>query len=321
MDKDDIKDNFFEIALGIGVLLGCIVSAPFYGVYLIGKGVYYYLPSNIRKRRMEAQQEQDKKEKARQRDAEIEVLEKQLGMNTKNKFRILCDKYYYKNSEDPEYRSRYGYLKNLRQKAAENYINPDIIVAVECYEPKYYEGLYKASEPSELFDEFWDGDRRILYRPKSLSAKTHHAHKKGQLGSGQRKAEPSAPADKDCFVVLLVHKDYYRVPENALIRHKETIDSEYLGAFSFSDDASLYVNSFNNYMNHFAFHPSQMTEPVRNYFRRLYTLTECGNYDNYFIVQVPGEFQFSDVEVGTDERLNKFIADFKRKYKKVDERS
>lgn len=74
-------------------------------------------------------------------------------------------------------------------------------------------------------------------------------------------------------------------------------------------------------MNHFAFHPSQMTEPVRNYFRRLYTLAECGNYDNYFIVQIPGEFQFSDVEAGTDERLNKFIADFKRKYKKVDERS
>lgn len=312
MDIEDV--DFLEIALATGMILGCIVSAPFYGVYLIGKGVYYYLPSNIRKRRMEAQQEQDKKEKARQRDAEIEVLEKQLGMNTENKFRILCDKYYYKNSEDPEYRSRYGYLENLRQKAAENYISPDIIVAVECYEPKYYEELYKTGEPSELFDEFWDGGKRILYKQKFSSFKTYHTHQKEQLGSEQYGAD--APVRKDCYVVLLVHKDYYRVPENALIRHKETIDSKYLGTFSLSDDASLYVNSFNNYMNHFAFHPSQMTEPVRNYFRRLYTLTECGNYDNYFIVQVPGEFQFSDVEAGTDEGLNEFIENFNKKYKK-----
>lgn len=192
MDWDDIKENFGYAALAIGVIFGYIISAPFYGVYLIGRGAYYYLPSNIRKRRMEAQQEQDKKEKAKQRDAEIKVLEKQLGMNTENKFRILCDKYYYKNSEDPEYRSRYGYLENLRQKAAENYISPDIIVAVECYEPKYYEGLYKTGEPSELFDEFWDGDRRILYKQNSHRLKLIIRIRKSNLT--QNNMEQTRPA-------------------------------------------------------------------------------------------------------------------------------
>ena len=313
---EDIKENYLEIALTIGVILGCIVFAPFWGVYLIGKGVYYYLPSNIRKRKIQARHEKYKKEKAKQREAEIEVLEKKMGLSMENKFRIFYDKHYYKNPENPEYKRRDVYLEDLKKKAAENYVSPDIIVAVECYDPKHYEDLYEGGEPSELFDEFWDGDRRILYRPKSLPTKISHAHKKGQLGSGRRKAEINIPADKDCYVVLLVRKDYYQVPEDALIRHKETIDSKYLGTFSFSDDASLYVKNFNNYMNHFAFHPSQMTEPVRSYFRRLYTLAECGNYDNYFIVQVPGEFQFSKVEAGTDERLNEYIEEFKRKYKK-----
>ena len=316
MDIEDIKDNFETGALYAGFVVGGIVIAPFYGAYLIGKSVYYYLPSSIRKRKMEVQQEKDEKEKAKQRDAEIEELEKKMGLSAENKFRIFYDKYYYKNPGNPKYRSRYEYLEDLRQKAAKNYVSPDMMVAVECYDPKYYEDLYKAGEPSELVDEYWDGDRRILYKPKSLSAKTSHAHKKGQFGSGQGKAKTSEPVRKDCYVVLLVRKDDYQVPEDALIRHKETISSSYIGTFTFTNSASAYFANFSSYMNHFAFHPSQMTEPVRSYFRRLYTLTECGNYDNYFIVQVPGEFQFSEVEAGTDEQLNEFIEDFKRKYKK-----
>lgn len=313
MDLEDIIEDidFMEIALGIGVLLGCIVSAPFYGVYLIGKGVYYYLPPNIRKRKRQAQQEQDEKEKAKQRDREIEELEKKMEMNMENRFRIFYDKYYYKNSGDPQYRNRYEYLEDLKKKAVGNYVSPDIIVAVECYDPEYYENLYEAKELSDFYDEYWDGDRRILYKTK-----THHAHKKRQLGSEQRIVETNAPVRKDCYVVLLIHKDYYLVPGNTLIRHKETINGAYIGTFSFNENALVYFYNFNSYMNHFAFHPSQMTEPVKSYFRRLYTLSECGNYDNYFIVQVPGEFSFAEVEAGIDERLNGFIADFQRKYKK-----
>ena len=35
-----------------------------------------------------------------------------------------------------------------------------------------------------------------------------------------------------------------------------------------------------------------------------------------YVYAVPGNFQYSEVEAGTDERLNEFIEDFKRKYKK-----
>ena len=320
MDIDDIKENFEMGALYAGFVVGCIVIAPFFCVYLIGKGVYYYLPSSIRKRKMDTRQEQEEKEKKKQRDAEIEELEKKMGISDGNKFRIFYDKYYYKNPGDLKSRSRDEYLEDLKKKAAENYASPSVIVAVECYDPKYYENLYKASEPSELVNEYWDGDRLILYKSKSSSTKTSHAHKKGQLGSGQNKGKANAPVRKDCYVVLLVRKDDYQMPEEPLIRHKETINGTYIGNFAFTNNASVYCNNFSSYMNHFAFHPSQMTEPVKSYFRRLYTLTECGDYDNYSIVQMPGEFQFSEVEAGTDERLNVFIEDFKRKYKKDDER-
>ena len=49
---------------------------------------------------------------------------------------------------------------------------------------------------------------------------------------------------------------------------------------------------------------------------QLSTLQECGNYEDYYVAFVPGEHQVSEVEAGTDEQLNEFIADFKRKYKK-----
>ena len=88
MDIEDVKDNFEMGALYAGFVVGGIVIAPFYGVYLIGKGVYYYLPSSIRKRKMEVQQEKDEKEKAKQRDAEIEELEKKMGLTRRQISRL-----------------------------------------------------------------------------------------------------------------------------------------------------------------------------------------------------------------------------------------
>lgn len=310
MDMDDIKENFGITAVGIGFVLGGIIIAPFYVIYLIGKGIYYYLPSNIRKRKMEAQEKRDKEEKERQQDAEIEELEKRMGLSTENKFRLFYDRHYYKN---PEARSREEYLEDLREKVTEHYASPDIIVAVEHYDPGYYESLYQEKEAFRI-DESWNN--KILFTSDPLPFAKYHAHKKGILGSGRKKVEGSTSAYENCYVVLLIHKDYYRILADALIRHKETVDSKRVGSFSLNNSASAYFDYFRAYMKHFAFHPSQMTEPFNSYFRLLYTLTECGNYDNYFIVQVPGEFQFSEVEAGTDERLNKFIADFKRKYKK-----
>lgn len=109
------------------------------------------------------------------------------------------------------------------------------------------------------------------------------------------------------------------MPENPLIRHRDVVKDKYIGQVALQEGAYRYVYGFERYMKYFGFYISQMTEPHESYFRRLYTLTECGRYEDYFIVQVPGEFQFPDVEAGTDEQLNEFIADFKRKYKKVEQ--
>ena len=172
MDIEDVKDNLWLFLLCVGVTIGGIIAAPFYIVYLIGKGIYYYLPSSIRKQKEQARQEQEEKEKKNRRDAEIKELEKELGMNSENKFRIFFDKYYYKN---PESRSREEYLEDLKEKVATNYVCPDIIVAVECYDPEYYESLYKATEPSG-FEDGW-----VLCASDNLPAATHHAHKKREF--------------------------------------------------------------------------------------------------------------------------------------------
>ena len=138
MDWDDIKDNFEMGALCVGFVVGGILIAPFYGVYLIGKGVWHYLPKNVRERKRQEQEKQAQEEQQRKQDEEIRLLEEQLGLG-KRKDAFVYGPYYYKN---PEYRKRDEYLKDLRKKAADGYFSPDIIVAVECYDPLYYEKLY-----------------------------------------------------------------------------------------------------------------------------------------------------------------------------------
>ena len=101
-----------------------------------------------------------------------------------------------------------------------------------------------------------------------------------------------------------MRKSRYDLPENPLIRHRDVVKDKYIGQVALQEGAYRYVYGFERY---------------ESCFRSLYTLTECGRYEDYFIVQVPSEFQFPDVEAGTDEQLNEFIADFKRKYKKVEQ--
>lgn len=110
----------------------------------------------------------------------------------------------------------------------------------------------------------------------------------------------------DCQVLLLLHKDCYDilgcVPiERGSLEHIGN-GSEGSGKLPRADryvKASYEMMTFSN-----------------DYAVRLQTLSECGNYQDYYVYAVPGNFQFSDVETGMDERLKKFIADFQRKYKK-----
>lgn len=46
------------------------------------------------------------------------------------------------------------------------------------------------------------------------------------------------------------------------------------------------------------------------------TLAECGPYQDYFVVKVPGRFNYLAVVENKEERLSKYIDDFKQKYKK-----
>ena len=109
----------------------------------------------------------------------------------------------------------------------------------------------------------------------------------------------------DCQVLLLLQKDCYDilgcVPiERGSLEHIGN-GSEGLGKLPRADryvKAAYEMMSFSN-----------------DYAVRLQTLSECGNYQDYYVYAVPGNCQFSDVETGMDKRLKKFIADFQRNKK------
>ena len=111
----------------------------------------------------------------------------------------------------------------------------------------------------------------------------------------------------DCRVLLLLHKDCYNVQDCAPV---EKYSLEYVGRMNVEEPGELpgadcYVKATYSSMRH-----------TIDYAVRLQTLSECGNYQDYYVYAVPGNFQYSEVKMGTDERLNEFIEDFKRKYKK-----
>lgn len=109
----------------------------------------------------------------------------------------------------------------------------------------------------------------------------------------------------DCQVLLLLHKDCYDIlgcapVESGTLEHLFN-GSEGPGKLPRADryvKAAYEMMSFSN-----------------DYAVRLQTLSECGNYQDYYVYAVPGNFQFSDVETGMDKRLKKFIADFQRNKK------
>ena len=95
----------------------------------------------------------------------------------------------------------------------------------------------------------------------------------------------------NCLVLLLLHKDCYDVEEPGKL-----------------PKADRYVKVTYSRM--------RRMRHIIDYAVRLQTLSECGNYQDYYVYAVPGKFQYSEVKAGTDERLNEFIEDFKRRYKK-----
>ena len=110
-------------------------------------------------------------------------------------------------------------------------------------------------------------------------------------------------------VLLLLHKECYNVQDCAPV---EKYSLEYVGRMNVEEPGELpgadcYVKATYSNMRH-----------THDYAVRLQTLSECGNYQDYYVYAVPGNFQYSEVKMGTDKQLNEFIEEFKRKYKKMD---
>ena len=87
--------------------------------------------------------------------------------------------------------------------------------------------------------------------------------------------------DSECSTLIMVHEDYYNVPQKKNWR------------------ADIYF-SFN---------------VLSSTFNILSTLSECGKYSNYYVIAVPGNYQRKEVICGTG-KFAKVINDFKKVYKK-----
>ena len=87
--------------------------------------------------------------------------------------------------------------------------------------------------------------------------------------------------DSECSTLIMVHEDYYNVPQKKNWR------------------ADIYF-SFN---------------VLSSTFNILSTLSECGKYSNYYVIAVPGKYQRKEVICGTG-KFAKVINDFKKVYKK-----
>ena len=49
--------------------------------------------------------------------------------------------------------------------------------------------------------------------------------------------------------------------------------------------------------------------------RRLRTLSECGRYEDYFVVTIPGKFEREKVGM-KNEKIKLFVENFRKKYRK-----
>lgn len=90
----------------------------------------------------------------------------------------------------------------------------------------------------------------------------------------------------DCEVLVLIHKDYYNLPE----------DNE--AAASVLGDADMYFRLFESFSKY-----------AMDFSGQLRTLSECGQYEDYYIVRMSGKFKCHEVIAGgygAEDFINKF---------------
>lgn len=98
----------------------------------------------------------------------------------------------------------------------------------------------------------------------------------------------------DCLALVLVHIDYYKLPPDYL----------YCLGFVTESRANKYFDSFYHLIG-------CMIDTIG----RLTTLSECGRYEDYFVVKIPGKFKKHEVCL-TNKRIKQFVNEFKEKYGK-----
>lgn len=96
-----------------------------------------------------------------------------------------------------------------------------------------------------------------------------------------------------CNFILLLHKDYYNMPPE-------------------TPKADTYFTSFYHPPCTYLMDPAIALPSPGD----LVTLTECGQYENYYAVEVPRESQQHEMMSSNIEKIFEFIVDVKKKYRK-----
>ena len=100
-----------------------------------------------------------------------------------------------------------------------------------------------------------------------------------------------------CQVLMLVNKNIYKIPP--------------------------YSQNADEYFKHFYNEIRQENADRRRYIYRIYqekqgrlrTLSECGRYEDYFVVEIPGEFKCTDVSF-ENKTIKQIVEHFKKRYMK-----
>lgn len=110
--------------------------------------------------------------------------------------------------------------------------------------------------------------------------------------------EPSGSRVEECQVLMLADKHRYEFP--SYINESSQNAAEYFKRFY--EDERLCAEA------EFVFRPI-------NRQGRLRTLAECGRYEDYFVVEIPGRFKCEDVRLA-NEAISRFVEAFKKTYMK-----
>ena len=99
-----------------------------------------------------------------------------------------------------------------------------------------------------------------------------------------------------CQVLMLVNKNIYKIPP-------------------YSQNADEYFKHFYNEMRKKDTDGDLIDFIYRKRQGRLRTLSECGRYEDYFVVEIPGEFKCTDVSFG-NKTIRQIVEHFKKRYMK-----